>query len=248
MCRFGFFCCCWRQCRWWLRCETGRQRPPLPRRRRRRAALQLRRRRQQRGRRWFCCRNGDVNSSPTTSATTRPSPSSSFSPSPRCFALHRHLLPSITPPLSSPPINQLAADSPPPMPPPRCRPQALRLLSFLPSPSSSSSPTPPPPPLSLLFFFFLADPGTAPQVGDRVSYVIVKGSKGQPQYERAEDPLYVLDRNLSIDTEHYLEGLKGPLTRIFEGVMDNPESLFGASLMSFPASLQCNGSPHCNTH
>lgn len=74
----------------------------------------------------------------------------------------------------------------------------------------------------------LADPGTAPNVGDRVSYVVVQGSKGQAQYERAEDPLYVLEHNLPIDTQHYLETLKGPLMRIFEGVMSNPESLFSA--------------------
>lgn len=71
-----------------------------------------------------------------------------------------------------------------------------------------------------------SDPGTAPNVGDRVSYVVIQGSKGQAQYERAEDPLYVLEHNLPIDTQHYLETLKGPLMRIFEGVMSNPESLF----------------------
>ncbi|PHJ21520.1 dna polymerase delta catalytic subunit [Cystoisospora suis] len=70
------------------------------------------------------------------------------------------------------------------------------------------------------------DPGTAPSVGDRVSYVVIQGSKGQSQYERAEDPLYVLEKNLPIDTQHYLEGLKKPLCRIFEGVMSNPEVLF----------------------
>lgn len=70
------------------------------------------------------------------------------------------------------------------------------------------------------------DPGTAPNVGDRVSYVVIQGSKGQAQYERAEDPLYVLENNLPLDTQHYLETLKGPLMRIFEGVMSNPESLF----------------------
>lgn len=59
-----------------------------------------------------------------------------------------------------------------------------------------------------------------------MSYVVIQGSKGQAQYERAEDPLYVLENNLPLDTQHYLETLKGPLMRIFEGVMSNPESLF----------------------
>eukprot|EP00922_Rhytidocystis_sp_ex-Travisia-forbesii_P037851 GHVS01056365.1.p1 GENE.GHVS01056365.1~~GHVS01056365.1.p1 ORF type:complete len:939 (+),score=105.84 GHVS01056365.1:635-3451(+) len=70
------------------------------------------------------------------------------------------------------------------------------------------------------------DPGTAPGVGDRVSYIIIKGHKGQAQYDRAEDPLYALDNNLTIDTQHYLENIKNPITRVFEGVMPNPETLF----------------------
>lgn len=83
---------------------------------------------------------------------------------------------------------------------------------------------------------FGSDAGSAPQVGDRVSYVIVRGSKGQAQYERAEEPLYVLENNLPIDTQHYLDTLKGPLTRIFEGVMSNPESLFSTSPLGVEAT------------
>ena len=79
---------------------------------------------------------------------------------------------------------------------------------------------------AVCFLMVYTDPGTAPNVGDRISYVVVQGSKGQAQYERAEDPLYVLENNLPIDTQHYLETLKGPLMRIFEGVMNDPESLF----------------------
>jgi DNA polymerase delta subunit 1 len=48
------------------------------------------------------------------------------------------------------------------------------------------------------------DAGSAPQLGDRVPYVIVAGSKGQATYEKAEDPVYVLDHNLPIDTRYYL--------------------------------------------
>ncbi|CXI06651.1 DNA polymerase delta catalytic subunit, putative [Plasmodium berghei] len=70
------------------------------------------------------------------------------------------------------------------------------------------------------------DSATAPNVGDRVSYIIIKGTKGQAQYERAEDPLYVLDNNLSIDHNHYLDAIKNPLSRIFEVIMQNSDSLF----------------------
>lgn len=41
------------------------------------------------------------------------------------------------------------------------------------------------------------------------------------------DPIYVLDNNIPIDTRYYLENqLSGPLTRIFEGIIDNPATLF----------------------
>ncbi|PFH33207.1 DNA polymerase [Besnoitia besnoiti] len=86
------------------------------------------------------------------------------------------------------------------------------------------------------------DPGTAPSVGDRVSYVVIQGSKGQAQYERAEDPLYVLEHSLPIDTQHYLEGIKKPLCRIFEGVMSNPESLFtGTHTLKRTVSISTQG-------
>ena len=49
------------------------------------------------------------------------------------------------------------------------------------------------------------DEASAPQVGDRVAYVMVKAAKGSKGYERAEDPLYVLNNNLPIDSEFYLQ-------------------------------------------
>ncbi|OMH84304.1 DNA polymerase delta catalytic subunit [Zancudomyces culisetae] len=64
------------------------------------------------------------------------------------------------------------------------------------------------------------DPGSAPQVGDRVAYVIIKAAKGAAAYERAEDPIYVLNNGLPIDTHYYLENqLVKPLTRIFEPIL-----------------------------
>lgn len=65
----------------------------------------------------------------------------------------------------------------------------------------------------LSFIRFLLDPGTAPQTGDRVHFVIVPGFKGQAQYDRAEDPLYVLENNLGIDTQYYVESIKNPVMR-----------------------------------
>jgi DNA polymerase delta subunit 1 len=64
------------------------------------------------------------------------------------------------------------------------------------------------------------DPGSAPQLGDRVPFVIVAGSKGQATYEKAEDPVYVLDHNLPIDTRYYLENqISKPLLRILEPIL-----------------------------
>jgi len=65
-------------------------------------------------------------------------------------------------------------------------------------------PPPPPPPLLLL----------------------LQAAKGAPAYERSEDPVYVLENNIPIDTEYYLQNqLSNPLTRLFEPIIENPESL-----------------------
>ncbi|PWA03240.1 hypothetical protein BB558_000586 [Smittium angustum] len=88
------------------------------------------------------------------------------------------------------------------------------------------------------------DAGSAPQVGDRVAYVIVKGSKGAAAYEKAEDPLYVLTNGLPIDSKYYLENqLKNPLTRIFEPILgDKVGSLFtGDHTRSIQLSAPTNG-------
>eukprot|EP00959_Pyramimonas_sp_CCMP1952_P125452 2623102-Pyramimonas_sp.AAC.1 len=64
------------------------------------------------------------------------------------------------------------------------------------------------------------DPVTAPNVGDRIPYVIVKAAKGAKGFEKSEDPIYALEHNLPIDAQHYLDHyLRKPLERIFEPVM-----------------------------
>ena len=68
------------------------------------------------------------------------------------------------------------------------------------------------------------DPGTAPNIGDRIQYVIVKGEKGSKNYENSEDPIYVLEHDLPIDIDYYLENqLKKPLLRIFEFILKDPK-------------------------
>eukprot|EP00466_Bigelowiella_natans_P004557 jgi/Bigna1/55650/estExt_Genewise1Plus.C_660113 len=71
------------------------------------------------------------------------------------------------------------------------------------------------------------DAASAPKLGDRVAYVITQGCKGAKNFEKAEDPIYVLEHNLSIDYSYYLDNqLKLPLTRIFEPVIGKVSMLF----------------------
>ena len=67
------------------------------------------------------------------------------------------------------------------------------------------------------------DPATAPNIGDRVPFVIIKAHKNAKVYERAEDPLYVLANNLEIDYTYYLDHqLKKPLIRLFDPILKDP--------------------------
>lgn len=69
------------------------------------------------------------------------------------------------------------------------------------------------------------DAGSAPALGDRVAYVIIKGAKDSRAYEKAEDPLFVLENNIPIDTRYYLENqLSKPLMRIFEPILGEKAS------------------------
>jgi hypothetical protein len=53
-------------------------------------------------------------------------------------------------------------------------------------------------------------------------------ASGAKAYEKAENPLYVLQNNLQIDTQWYVNILQGPVTRVFEPILgDNVHSLFG---------------------
>ncbi|KAM7292378.1 DNA polymerase delta catalytic subunit isoform X2 [Ixodes scapularis] len=64
------------------------------------------------------------------------------------------------------------------------------------------------------------DAGSAPNLGDRVPYVIVAASKGTAAYLKSEDPIYVLENNVPIDTQYYLDNqLSKPLLRIFEPIL-----------------------------
>ena len=48
---------------------------------------------------------------------------------------------------------------------------------------------------------------------------------GAAAYEKSEDPIYVLENNIPIDTKYYLENqLSNPLMRIFEPILGEKAS------------------------
>lgn len=64
------------------------------------------------------------------------------------------------------------------------------------------------------------DPAGAPKLGDRVPFVITAAPKGTPAYQKAEDPIYVLENSIPIDTQYYLDHqISKPLLRIFEPIL-----------------------------
>lgn len=68
--------------------------------------------------------------------------------------------------------------------------------------------------------------GEAPGVGDRVSFVIVKGM--QLLSERAEDPEYVKTKKIPIDSKYYVESqILPPLERVFEVIGISKTELLG---------------------
>lgn len=72
-----------------------------------------------------------------------------------------------------------------------------------------------------------------------MAYVIIKGTKDARAYEKSEDPLYVLENNIPIDTRYYLDNqLSKPLIRIFEPILgDKTNSLRACLSIAFLAKL-----------
>ena len=84
-----------------------------------------------------------------------------------------------------------------------------------------------------------------------MAYVIVKGIKGiasrlffyedraylgvgAAAYEKSEDPIYVLENNIPIDTKYYLENqLSKPLLRIFEPILGEKANSLRAPHLKF---------------
>ncbi|RWS28033.1 DNA polymerase delta catalytic subunit-like protein [Leptotrombidium deliense] len=101
------------------------------------------------------------------------------------------------------------------------------------------------------------DAGSAPKLGDRVPYVIIASPKGTAAYMKSEDPIYVLDNNIPIDTQYYLDNqIAKPLLRIFEPILGDTKAesvlLRGdhtrtKSVVTSKVGLMANFAKKCNT-
>ena len=75
-------------------------------------------------------------------------------------------------------------------------------------------------------------PGSEPQVGDRVPFVVVQCHKNAKRLsEKTEDPAYVQKNNVPLDMEYYIEKqLKQPLLKLFKPFVDDPKDIFTTAL------------------
>jgi DNA polymerase delta subunit 1 len=73
-------------------------------------------------------------------------------------------------------------------------------------------------------------PGSEPQQGDRVSFVIVKGDGRM--YEKAEDPAWVREKGLEIDYQYYFTNqFKKPVQDLLEPLVSS-DSIFNRKFMA----------------
>ena len=76
-------------------------------------------------------------------------------------------------------------------------------------------------------------PGSEPQSGDRVPYILVKtGDQKAKAFEKSEDPKYVAENNVPIDYEYYfMNKFINPVCDLLEPLFDDPkEEIFGELL------------------
>jgi DNA polymerase delta subunit 1 len=73
-------------------------------------------------------------------------------------------------------------------------------------------------------------PGEEYSLGDRIPYVLTQqlqkseGGKKTNISTKAEDPIYALERNLQLDTTHYIAMIEKPLMRIFRPILKDPKA------------------------
>lgn len=73
------------------------------------------------------------------------------------------------------------------------------------------------------------DPGSAPNIGDRINYVFVE-LEGEPQaklYQKAEDPKTAVEKNMKIDYLYYITNqIHNPVNEILKILVSDSEKIF----------------------
>ena len=74
-------------------------------------------------------------------------------------------------------------------------------------------------------------PGSEPQQGDRVQFVIVTGPRDAKMFEKAEDPVWVKEQGIPVDYQYYFTNqLKKPVCDLLEPLVgSNPEATIFAA-------------------
>jgi DNA polymerase delta subunit 1 len=74
-------------------------------------------------------------------------------------------------------------------------------------------------------------PGSEPQQGDRVQFVIVTGPRDAKMFEKAEDPVWVKEQRIPVDYQYYFTNqLKKPVCDLLEPLVgSNPEATIFAA-------------------
>lgn len=76
------------------------------------------------------------------------------------------------------------------------------------------------------------EPGSEPQSGDRVQFVIVHGD-GDKQFEKSEDPGWVKANNIPLDYRYYFTNkFMNPVCDLLEPLVKNRDSIFGELMSS----------------
>ena len=86
------------------------------------------------------------------------------------------------------------------------------------------------------------EPGSEPQSGDRVRYVIIQDYTAEQQYKKAEDPVWVEKKGLKLDYQYYFTNkFMNPVCDLLEPIVKNPSSvLFGDLIARKPKHIKCS--------
>ena len=87
-------------------------------------------------------------------------------------------------------------------------------------------------------------PGSEPQSGDRVPYVLIKTDNSKAKaFEKSEDPVYVKENDIPLDYHYYFQNkFLNPVCDLLEPLFDNPkEDIFGEIINRHKPPKKDNG-------